>query len=655
MNSESGQRLGFDLNALDVVLDSFAQTATDPSTDRTQFYASINKKIVACTESKAAAILLKNREGQVRIANQAGWKELESSTRNELKSVVKHVFRDQSDTTQGKANLASFSKTLSNSTVFVSSCYPQNGMHFSFLLVRAKLDDEFAGQVFGDLANEVASQIEAFENVRSADQKPQSLLELTQIAQLVQHIGKSNSLAEMSFQLVNDLAKITKSDRVSYISNSGKIQAVSGVSKVSFRTSVARVLSKIARLSMSSGGSFEWTNDGELIVDGNRTPRGLRALVDELPSVAGFAIPIKSSGVSSGVLIVEYFDAESTNELERRELVNEAVNFASPVVSRAVQIYSIPAIGGLDVLFNRFLVKPIRVLCTLALTLAVIGICFYLLFGLQRPFEIYGEGALQTAEDRHVFAQIDGEVDEILVKEGSFVAKDQQLLSVKSESLAKELIAIEGEIEEAKQEMRNLQLADFRASNSESPQDDETKIASDVERLKIRQETLEAKREFFENKKKQLLINSPIAGQVTTPNLRQRLTDRPIDRGDLMMTISDTNGEWEIELQIADNRVEFVKQAQADSSEPLEVEFRLASDSQKTYSGKLSRLDFRSDTRNEEEKTMVMAYITIDEAELGESLRLGTRVYGKINCGQRHNFFLLTYEANHKIREWLFH
>jgi multidrug efflux pump subunit AcrA (membrane-fusion protein) len=186
--------------------------------------------------------------------------------------------------------------------------------------------------------------------------------------------------------------------------------------------------------------------------------------------------------------------------------------------------------------------------------------------------------------------------------------------------------------------------------------EDETKTASDIERLKIRLRTLESRLAFFENKKSQLEINSPIAGQITTPNLRQRLTDRPINRGDLMMTVSDTNGQWEVELQVPDNRIEFVTTAQAENREqPLEVIFRLASDSEKTFTGKLARLDYRSDKRSEEDQTMVLAYVTIDEQELGESLRLGTRVYGKISCGKRHNFFLLTYEAKHKIQEWLFH
>ena len=170
--------------------------------------------------------------------------------------------------------------------------------------------------------------------------------------------------------------------------------------------------------------------------------------------------------------------------------------------------------------------------------------------------------------------------------------------------------------------------------------------------------------DFFEDKKGQLEIVSPITGQVTTANLRQRLTARPIDRGDLMMTLSDTGGQWEIELKIPDNRIEFIKTAQAEAAQDdskasdddqlLEVIFRLASDSEKTYAGQLSRIDYRSDQRSAEEESYVLAYVTVDEKELGESLRLGTRVYGKIVCGKRNNFFLLTYEAKNKIQEWMF-
>jgi multidrug efflux pump subunit AcrA (membrane-fusion protein) len=309
----------------------------------------------------------------------------------------------------------------------------------------------------------------------------------------------------------------------------------------------------------------------------------------------------------------------------------------------------------LDVVFNRFLVKPVRVIGTAGLMAAALIGLGYVLFGIQRPFEIYGEGTLQTSDQQHVFAQIEGEVDQLLVEEGSLLEKDQRLIVISSENLEKELITIEGEIEEAKQELSNLLLADFNDPAKNQPALDETKTASDIERLKIRLKTLESRLAFFEDKKSDLVVNAPIAGQVTTTNLRQRLTGRPINRGDLLMTVSDTRGEWEVELEVPDNRIEFVKNAEAENGgQPLEVVFRLASDSRKTYRGQLKRLDYRSDERAEAEKTIVLAYVDIDESDLGDSLRLGTRVYGKINCGERSNFFLLTYEARNKIREWLF-
>ena len=645
MKPDSGQKLGFDLNALDLVLDSFSKAVADPASERAALYALINNKVVACTESQASAILVKNKEGQIRVAHQFGWNELAPATEKELRIHLQQVF----DGAQ-----ATGAKQLSQAGTFTGLCAPQNGLKFLFVLVRTHADSQLAGQVFSDLANEIASQIEVFENQRTADQKPKSILELTQLAQLVQHLGKSSSLDQMSFHLVNDLAKITKADRVTYVAATGKIRAVSGVSRVSFRTSVARVLSKIARMAVSSGGAIEWS-EGEVVVDGKRPPRGLAQLVDELPSLAGFVIPVVSAGRPCGVLLLEYFSNENQMALERRELVNEAINFAAPVMGRTVQVYSIPAIGGLDLIFNRFLSRPVRALgVSLVLIAAVIG-SLYLLFGVERPFEIYGEGTLQTSEIRHVFAQIEGEIDQILVEEGSVVKENQRLVIISSENLEKELITIEGEIEEAKQEMSNLRLADFedQVNNQTSP--DDTKTASDIERLKIRQATLESRLEFFEGQKSDLVVQSPIAGQITTSNLRQRLTGRPIDRGDLLMTVSDTGGAWELELEVPDNRIEFVKRAQAEKGDqPLEVVFRLASDSQKTYQGKLNRLDYRSDHRADSEKSIVRAYIDIDESELGDSLRLGTRVYGKINCGHRSNFFLLTYEARNKIREWLF-
>ena len=644
MNQESGQKIGFDVQSLDLLLDSFAESVADPNCERSKLYASINQNIVACTESQASAILVKNQEEQIRVVHQFGWNDLKPGVSKELDKHVRQILNGQQ-----RAGLKNHSLRT-----YIGACTPQNGLTFLYILVRTKPDAELAGQVFCDLANEIATQISAFESRLAAEQDPKSIVGIGQLAQAGQNLGKSFGLDEMSFHLVNDLAKITKADRVTYVANTGKIKAVSGVSQVSLQTSVARNLSKIARNAVTWHQTIEWA-DGDIATDGNRTIRGLPQLIQDLNSAAGFAIPSNPSGRACGVLLFEYFSNESELNFERHELVNEAVNFVSPILARGVQVNSIPAIKSLNFLFNRFLKKPVRVLiASVVLLMASIGL-LSLLFGVERPLEIYGEGKLQTSRVQHVFSHIEGGIDQLLVQEGTNLEKDQRLLVISSKDLNNELVTIEGEMEESKQELSNLLLADFDDSSNDTAAVDQTKNANDIERLKIRLNTLDARLAFYEGKKSDLVINSPISGQVTTTHLRQRLTGRPIKRGDLLMTVSDTEGQWEIELEVPDNRIGFVKHAQAESGDqPLEVVFRLASDSKKNYRGTLKRLDYRSDERADTEKSVVLAYVDINESELGDALRLGTRVHGKICCGDRNNFFLLTYETRNKIREWLF-
>lgn len=642
-----------DLNALDVLLDALAQQASDASTDRASFYSAINRQIAASTESLASAVFVKNTKGQSRIVQQYGWDRLPASVSESLNNASKKIIQEISpDQTK---SVADSSNAAGHKLVF-AHCKPLSGMQFVFLLVRNTKDNELANQVYRDLTLEIANYIEIFENGKSASKSPRTVVELTQIAQLVQNLGKSNGSGEMAFHLVNDLAKITHADRVTYFSPSAKIKAISGVSNVSQQTSVVKSLTKIARLTLKSG-AIEWQGE-KIEIDGNRKPRGLEALIKSVPAKSGFSIPVQQQASNAGILLFEFFELPESAELDRRELVNESIEFVTPVVERNLRTFSIPGIGLLDWLFNRIVVRSVRSGLALCLVLGLIAIAGYWMFGMQSPFEIYGEGTLQTAEQNHIFSHVDGEVERLLVREGSHVKPGEHLLQIRSKDLEKEIVSVRGRIEEAQTEQRALRLADLSIASENSGRD-ESQRASDLERLKIRLETLASQLQLLEEKEKQLVIRTPIVGSITTQNLKQKLFDRPIDRGDLLMTVSNTDGQWQVELAIPDNRVEFIKSAMTaaklvDESAELEVIFRLASDSNQTYTGKLTHIDYRSDQRSTAEETQVIAYASIDEQELGDSLRLGSRVYGKVACGQRNNFFLLTYEARNRINQWFF-
>ena len=648
MVNEVNSNVGFDLSALDVLLDSIASDANQLGVSRDKFYSSLHRKLLASTESTASVVWVTNQNGQVRSAGSSldatGWAELSESSQKKVQQLVKNCLKEDSGAAQ--------THRLSLETVYLDSRQTRNGLRFIYVLVRPKNDNELVEQVFADLVSELVGQIEIFENAQTASAPNKTAHDLTHVAQLIQNLGKSGSLKELSFHLVNDVAKITGADRVSYLDSAGRMQAISGAAQISFRTATVRNLARLGKTVLAAKQGLDWRED-EINFDGKHLPRTAKQLIQATESPLGYVVPCQSDKKFSGVLLLEYFSVVDQS-IEQRELINEVVNFAAPVIRRNSEIYSIPAIGFFDKFFNRLFTHQIRLLAWCAALAGLAWLAIYALFLVPRPFEIYGEGILLPVNQQHVFAQVDGEVGELLVDENSPVEAKQELLVIESQDLEKELITVEGEIAEAQQQLRNLKLTEGE-SEGEDAVAEETQKAANIERLKIRLTSLNARLEFYEQQQAKQTVFSPIVGIVTTQNLQQRLVGRPINRGDMLMSIAQTEGPWQIELKIPDNRIEFVSEAMKRSDQSsIPVVFRLKSDSTKTYEGELTELDYRSDLRDGEDRSSVIATVSVDEQELDRSLRLGARVHGKVACGQRNNFYLLTYELRNRINEWLF-
>ena len=137
-------------------------------------------------------------------------------------------------------------------------CQPANGFTFLYTLVRPKGDSDLFAQVFHDLVAEVTAQIEIYENSRKAKTPDESAREISHLAQLAQNAGSSTSLKQLAFNLVNDLTKITKADRVTYLDNTGRIRAISGAAAISHRTSIVRTLSRLGKLGLSTRCPIDW-------------------------------------------------------------------------------------------------------------------------------------------------------------------------------------------------------------------------------------------------------------------------------------------------------------------------------------------------------------------------------------------------------------
>jgi multidrug efflux pump subunit AcrA (membrane-fusion protein) len=631
-----------DLHAIDAVLEAFVAAAQDPRTTRRELYDGFHQRMIACTDSISSAVFSKHPQGQFTMVSHTGWRELDDSTLAHVKESIKTYYAG------GPAKLP-----VASTSVYVGKSNAVNGVEFLYVLVRRNESNELIDQVFRDLVAEIASQIETHEIRRSAARQPKTQQDLAHLVQVTQNIGKARNTTQMAMHLVNDLSKSTMADRVCFFGPSGKLLAVSGVSRVSLKTGFARNLAKLARIAISSRSPIEST-ENQVAVSDSRRMKPIGPLMDSLDSQIVYISPLEDDGKVYGAVGFEFFDPADDEEwVDKRHLITQSLAFVAPVVSRVIDVSSIPGIGFLDFIFNRALKRPVRVAMTGAIVFLSMMVLSYLLFVVERPFEIRAEGLIQPTTKRNIFAPRQGEIRELFVKEGSVVEPQQNLVQLESKSLRDQIIVVEGELAEANQQLQNLLVADFKNQNGLSPdeqsQDEQTQIASDIKRLKARTDSLNRRLELFRQQEDALMIQAPIRGQVTTRDVGDRLSSRPVERGDLLMTLSDLDGQWELKLDVPDNRVEFIRNSQSPT-----VWFRVAADSSRLYQGQVREFDFRVEKSPDETQTYSTAFVDIDELALGDNLRLGSRVIAKVDCGRRNNFFLLTYELRNKIREWFF-
>jgi multidrug efflux pump subunit AcrA (membrane-fusion protein) len=633
-----------DMHALDAVLDAFVRAAQDPSVTREDLYGQYHSRLVAATHSLASAVFSKRPDSQFTMVGQAGWKQFDSATLIEIKDAIKHQY--QSDQSQPKPN--------ARLSTFVGRTKPIDGVEFLVVLVRKKDPDPLVEQLLADLIKEIALQVENHELRRAAEHRPRIFQDLTQLVQLTQNVAKAQSLTELAMHLVNDLAKVARGDRVCFFNSQGKLLAVSGVSQVALKTGLARNLSRLARAAISNRIVIESAED-QVGLEKMDEQFSIQQWLAELDSEGIYIKPIEHDQRCYGAVSVEFFQSGQFLQgwVEQRSLISQSIDFLTPIVSRAVQVNTIPGIRLLDFVFNKAFTKPLRIAFWSSLLMTILLGGIYLLFFVERAFEIHAEGVLQPRNTRHVFAPHEGEIKSLFVSDASPVEAGQPLITIESKRLTDLQLVTEGELAEVSQELQNVMIEDLqqdrRDVDDQTGVDLQTQVAADVQRLKLKQETLKERLKRLEVQLKDLQLVAPIRGQVTTPHLSQRLTGRPVNRGDLLMSVSEMDGEWEIELTIPDNRLKFIQ-----STESPRLRFRIASNSDRVFDGQIREYDFRAQASTDALPNPVRVLVDFAETDLPGPARLGARVVAKIDCGARNNWFLLTYELKDKLKQWFF-
>jgi len=234
------------------------------------------------------------------------------------------------------------------------------------------------------------------------------------------------------------------------------------------------------------------------------------------------------------------------------------------------------------------------------------------------------------------------------------VKRDELLMVLEDPDLQIEKQRVEGQREETKKQLSNARRAQFQEGLSPA---DKIRVSGQVQQLTLRLSTLQAELDVITQKEGLLEIRSPADGQVVLQwDVEKTLLHRPVAVGQIVMTVLETDGDhqWEIELAMPERRFGSIADylQKQEGSEKLQVEYVLAMNPEQVFDGTVKRI--RQTTQSAgEDGPVVMILVEVDHDELrgkldGE-LRPGTTVTGDVHCGTSS----LGYSWFHEAIQWV--
>jgi hypothetical protein len=153
--------------------------------------------------------------------------------------------------------------------------------------------------------------------------------------------------------------------------------------------------------------------------------------------------------------------------------------------------------------------------------------------------------------------------------------------------------------------------------------------------LKSKESNLTAEIELLREQEKQLIIRSPMNGVVTTFDVHNKLKDRPVDIGQVLLNVAEPDGQWELEVDMPENRIGDVAEARQEIRPDLTVNYVLATDPKTSYADRITEVAEIAEVKGEA-GSAVKIKVKIENQDLNlEDLRPGATATAKVYCGRR--------------------
>jgi hypothetical protein len=467
-----------------------------------------------------------------------------------------------------------------------------------------------------------------------------------------------------AFVLANEARRIIGCDRVSVLVKRGRrlrLEAVSGQESIERRATAVQAIESLVRVVARAGDPL-WHPDPASELP-PQIEEELEIYIDESHATSLAIIPlekprptpvVKPGGVDAvavakaeaapkrapepiGALVAEWFSSSSFDG-GRRARVELVAEHGKVAIANALAHTSLPLYGLLNLLGkSRALTTarnlPRTVLAALATLAGILALVF-----VPADLRLEGKGTLEPVHRRDVFAEIEGVVAKLEpgLEHGAEVKQDQLLAVLRNTDLEVALTDVLGRKASSEEQLSSTRRA--LLEDSKISADERTRMAGRAAQLQREIESLEAQRKLYETKKRDLEVRSPIDGVIVTWQVRDRLVLRPVEKGQVLMSVADKTGPWELEIHMPDDRLGHVNRAAAEakrSGRELEVDYIVATDPGTRHRGTVKEIHEQAEVRGEQGNT-VLVRVTIDpQRHEKEELGAGASVTARINCGKR--------------------
>lgn len=458
-------------------------------------------------------------------------------------------------------------------------------------------------------------------------------------------LQRSMRVQDVAAVVANDGRLLVGCDRLTVITQRGRAiraLAVSGQESIHHRSNLIKSQTRLAQQVILSGVPIKYSGNADDFPPQVRDC--LADFVQESGARLVFVVPLLPPASLApgdpksakrprpfGCLVLERFDdSEPTAQMRDRLDWLTAYSAASLHNARAHQsLFLLPlwrALGNAsEWLHGRKLVQ-------LVLATLLIAVAWYIMMFVNMDFRIDSTGRLMPAVRREVFVPYDGDVVDVLVSSGERVRAGQLLVKLRNNELKSEQVAIESQYEE-KVKLQSALTAE-RDELSKGPTSDRLhRIEGELARTAAELRGLDRRRGVLADRVRQLDITSPIDGVVSTFEVDQLLRYRPVRRGEILLEVMDDNGPWQLELDVDQHRSGHMLRAQAESKEPLPIEFLQVTSPEQTYHASLKDVGTRV-VAADANRSVVELLGTLDDNQ-PLTRRIGAEVRARIHCGRK--------------------